>query len=325
MSIDAMPTKLPQELALELYRRMTLIREFELRVAALFAAGELPGFVHLYLGQEAVAVGVCAALRDTDHITSTHRGHGHLLAKGGDPRRMMAELYGKATGYCKGKGGSMHIADPVIGILGANGIVGAGIPIATGAALTEKLRHTDGVAVAFFGEGASNEGTFHESLNLAAARSLPAIFICENNLYGVSTFIGRVTGNQEIADRAAGYGIPGVQVDGNDVAEVYAVASTAVARARAGKGPTLIEAKTYRWKTHFEGEPDTYRPPEEVAAWKRRDPIPRFSERLLREGIGQASLTAIEDQARIRVADAVEFGRHSPLPELADAVDGVYA
>lgn len=321
----ARPTEMPLELALELYRRMTLIREFELRVAALFAAGELPGFVHLYLGQEAVAVGVCAALRDSDYITSTHRGHGHLLAKGGDPRRMMAELYGKATGYCKGKGGSMHIADPAIGILGANGIVGAGIPIATGAALTARLRHTDGVAVAFFGEGASNEGTFHESLNLAAARRLPAIFVCENNLYGVSTFIGRVTGNQEIADRAAGYGIPGIQVDGNDVAAVHAVASTAVARARAGEGPTLIEAKTYRWKTHFEGEPDTYRPPEEVADWKRRDPIPRFAERLIQDGVSQASLGTIEEEVRVRVAEAVEFGRQGPHPEPSDALIDVYA
>lgn len=316
---------IPREVGLDLYRRMVLIREFEMKVASLFAAGELPGFVHLYVGQEAVAAGVCAHLRPRDQITSTHRGHGHLLAKGGDPRRMMAELYGKATGYCKGKGGSMHIADPTLGILGANGIVGAGIPIAAGAALSSQLRSSDDVAVTFFGEGASNEGTFHESLNIAAARRLPAIFVCENNQYAVSTSVGRVTGNPEIVARAAGYGIPGVKVDGNDVVAVYTAAGAAVARARAGEGPTLIEAQTYRWRTHFEGEPDTYRPSEEVAEWKTRDPVARFRARLVADGVPDETLHSITDETLAVIDQSVEFGRQGPLPVPEDALLDVFA
>jgi TPP-dependent pyruvate/acetoin dehydrogenase alpha subunit len=313
------------ELALDLYRRMVLIREFESAVERLFAAGELPGFVHLYLGQEAVASGVCANLRADDWIASTHRGHGHLLAKGGDPRRMMAELYGKVTGYCKGKGGSMHIADPTLGILGANGIVGAGIPIATGAALSAQIRGTDEVAVAFFGEGASNEGTFHESMNVAAARKLPVVYVCENNQYAVGTHVGRVTGNPEIHERASGYGMPGVSVDGNDVEAVYATVGEAVRRARAGDGPTLVEAKTYRWKTHFEGEPDTYRPPQEVADWKRRDPIPRFRHRVIEAGVASETLEAIDDDVNSLLSEAIEFGRSSALPQPEDALQDVFA
>ena len=268
-----------------MFDRMLKIRHFEDRVKDLFAAGELPGFVHLYLGEEAVAAGVCAALKDDDYITSTHRGHGHIIAKGGEMKYMMAELYGKATGYNKGKGGSMHIAYPKLGILGANGIVGAGLPIATGAGMSAKLRKTDQVTACFFGDGAYNEGTFHESLNIGGAFNLPVIYVCENNLYAVGTRQSQVRKVEDIADRAAGYGMPGVVVDGNDVIAVYEATKEAVDRARAGDGPTLIECKTYRWRTHFEGEPDTYRPPEEVAAWLKREPIAPFRKLLVDQKI----------------------------------------
>jgi len=309
-----------------LYERMLKIRHFEERVKDLFAAGEMPGFVHLYLGQEAVAVGACAGLNDDDYITSTHRGHGHIIAKGGDLKRMMAELYGKATGYNKGKGGSMHIADPGLGILGANGIVGAGLPIATGAGLSAKLRKSGQVAVCFFGDGASNQGTFHEAINIAAAFSLPVVYVCENNLYAVGTRQSKVRKIEDIADRSAGYGIPGLIVDGNDVMAVYEACQEAIDRARAGLGPTLVECKTYRWRTHFEGEPDTYRPREEVAAWLKREPIAPYRRRLVERGI----LTEDEaDQIVARVVneldEAVEFARMSALPAPESALDGLWA
>jgi len=286
----------------------------------------MPGFVHLYLGQEAVAVGACAGLNDDDYITSTHRGHGHIIAKGGDLKRMMAELYGKATGYNKGKGGSMHIADPGLGILGANGIVGAGLPIATGAGLSAKLRKSGQVAVCFFGDGASNQGTFHEAINIAAAFSLPVVYVCENNLYAVGTRQSKVRKIEDIADRSAGYGIPGLIVDGNDVMAVYEACQEAIDRARAGLGPTLVECKTYRWRTHFEGEPDTYRPREEVAAWLKREPIAPYRRRLVERGI----LTEDEaDQIVARVVneldEAVEFARMSALPAPESALDGLWA
>lgn len=317
---------IPREKLLMMYERMLKIREFEDRVRVLFAEGELPGFVHLYLGEEAVAVGACAPLNDDDYITSTHRGHGHIIAKGGELDRMMAELYGRATGYNKGKGGSMHIAYPKLGILGANGIVSAGIPIATGAAMSAKVRKSGQVAVCFFGDGASNEGTFHESLNIASAYSLPIVYVCENNLYAVSTRQSRVRKVEDIADRSVGYGMPGVVVDGNDVIAVYEACKEAVDRARSGAGPTLIECKTYRWRAHFEGEVDTYRPPEEVEAWIKREPIAPYEKLLVHQGVAtEAELKAIKDGVIKELAEAVEFARKSPFPAPETALEDVWA
>jgi len=317
---------IPREKLLLMYERMLKVRHFEDRVKDLFAAGEMPGFVHLYLGQEAVAVGACAPLNDDDYITSTHRGHGHIIAKGGDMKLMMAELYGKATGYNKGKGGSMHIADPRLGILGANGIVGAGLPIATGAGLSAKLRKSGQVAVCFFGDGASNQGTFHESINIAAAFDLPVVYVCENNLYAVGTRQSDVRRVEDIADRGVGYAIPGLAIDGNDVIAVYEACKEAVDRARAGMGPTLIECKTYRWRTHFEGEPDTYRPPEEVDAWLKREPIAPYRKNLIEQGIlTEAQATRIEADVLEELDSAVEFARKSPIPEPESALEDLWA
>jgi TPP-dependent pyruvate/acetoin dehydrogenase alpha subunit len=309
-----------------MYERMMKIRLFEDRVRVLFAAGEMPGFVHLYLGEEAVAAGTCATLNDDDYITSTHRGHGHILAKGGEMRCMMAELYGKATGYNKGKGGSMHIAWPELGILGANGILAAGMPIATGAALSAKYRGTGQVAACFFGDGASNEGAAHETMNIAAAFDLPIVFVCENNLYAVGTYQPSVRHIEDIADRATAYGMPGVVVDGNDVIAVYEAVSAAVERARRGDGPTLIECKTYRWQTHFEGEPDTYRPPEEVAAWRAREPIAPYRSLLIAQGFfTEEELASIDEAIKQELDEAVEFARESPLPEPETALADLWA
>ncbi|MBC8450118.1 MAG: thiamine pyrophosphate-dependent dehydrogenase E1 component subunit alpha [Chloroflexi bacterium] len=317
---------IPRDTLMLMYERMLKIRHFEDRVKDLFAAGEMPGFVHLYLGQEAVAVGACAALNDDDYITSTHRGHGHIIAKGGDMKRMMAELYGKATGYNKGKGGSMHIAAPGLGILGANGIVGGGLPIATGAGLSARLRKSGQVAVCFFGDGASNQGTFHEAINIAAAFDLPVVYVCENNLYAVGTRQSQVRKIEDIADRSVGYGIPGLAIDGNDVIAVYEVCKEAVDRARAGRGPTLIECKTYRWRTHFEGEPDTYRPPEEVKAWLKREPIAPYRRLLIEQGVlTEAEADAIEARVVQELDEAVEFARQSPLPEPESALEDLWA
>ena len=317
---------IPKDKLALMFERMLKIRLFEDRVKDLFAAGELPGFVHLYLGQEAVATGACVALNDDDYITSTHRGHGHIIAKGGEMKYMMAELYGKATGYNKGKGGSMHIAWPELGILGANGIVSGGIPIATGAAMSSKLRKSGQVTVCFFGDGASNEGTFHESLNIAAAFKLPVIYVCENNLYGVGTYQPGVRNIEDIADRAIGYGMPGVIVDGNDVLAVFEAVSAAVDRARAGEGPSLIEAKTYRWRTHFEGEPDTYRPPEEVESWLKREPIAPYRQLLSEQGgFSEDEIVGLEQNVANELDEAVEFARESPLPEPETALEGLWA
>jgi len=308
----------------ELYKKMLRIRVFEQKVSELFAKGELDGFYHLYIGQEAVAVGCCAALNKDDYITSTHRGHGHVIAKGADICKMMAEIYGKKTGYCKGKGGSMHIAYPELGILGANGIVGAGLPIATGAAMSAKLQNNGRVALCFFGDGASNQGTFHEAINIASAFNLPVIFVCENNLYGVGTRQTKVRKVEDIAIRAQAYDIPGVIVDGNDVEEVYNVVSQAVDRAK--KGPTLIECKTYRWHTHFEGEPDTYRPREEVKEWIVKDPIQNYRERLLQSGVIDTKiLNDIEKEVIAEINRAVEFAKNSPMPDTITAIEEVYA
>ena len=308
-----------------MYRKMVEIRIFKSRVAELFAAGKIPGFVHLYIGEEAVAVGACANLKDTDFITSTHRGHGHCIAKGGRLDLMMAELFGKETGYCKGKGGSMHIADVEIGILGANGIVGGGLGIAPGAGLSAKMRGTDQVTICFFGDGASNQTTFHEGINLASAWKLPVIFVCENNQYGISLHQSRHQNITDIADRAAAYGIPGVVVDGNDVMAVYEAVGEAVKRARAGEGPSLVECKTYRWRGHFEGDPQMYRPQEEIEEWKAKDPIPRFEALLAEMGVLTAEeAEAIRKEVAAEVEAAVEFAEKSPEPAPEAALEDLY-
>jgi TPP-dependent pyruvate/acetoin dehydrogenase alpha subunit len=320
-----------KDLLLQMYRSMQRIRQFETKIRDLFLANELPGFVHLSIGEEASAVGVCAALRDTDRITSTHRGHGHLIAKGGTLKQMMAELYGKRTGYCKGKGGSMHIVDYSLGILGANGIVGGGLPIATGSALAAVITGRDDVTACFFGDGASNEGTFHESLNLAAVWKLPVVFVCENNLYGEFTPMQDVTAVKDISLRAQGYGIPGIIVDGNDVIEVYSRTSEAVARARAGDGPTLLECKTYRWEGHVAGEQafigaNAYRTEAEINEWKTRCPIQHF-EKVFVEGkkIGRAEIDQIIKETEAELEEAITFARNSPLPDPAEVTDDVFA
>lgn len=277
--------------------------------------GMIGGAVHLYIGQEAVAVGVCAELTKEDFVASTHRGHGHAIAKGLDLKPMLAELMGKATGYSGGCGGSMHIFSPEDGLLGGNGIVGAGIPIATGAAFSAKYRGTDGVAVAFFGDGASNQGTFHESLNMAALWKLPILYVCENNLYAASTPAGIALCTLDVADRAAAYGIPGVAVDGQDVLAVYDAASQAIARARAGDGPTLIECKTYRFRAHC-GVSSTHNNPEECEQWKQRDPIALLERRLLDAGaMTSEAAEALRAEVEAEVDAAEAFAQESPLPD----------
>lgn len=308
-----------------MYDTMVKIRLFEQNVVDLFAAGKIPGFVHLYLGEEAVATGVCANLRKDDYIASTHRGHGHLIAKGGDLNLMMAELFGRSTGYCKGKGGSMHIADLDLGILGANGIVGGGPPLAAGAGLAAQYKGTDAVSVCFFGDGASNQGTTHEAMNLAACWKLPVVFINENNLYGISCCTDKSTCVADLADRAAAYDIPGVVVDGNDVVAVYEAAKEAVARARKGEGPSLVECKTYRHRGHFEGDPCVYRTDEELAEWKAKDPIPRFEQKLVEVGAMTAEeVEKAKADIQAKVEASIEFAESSPLPELSDLLEDVY-
>lgn len=318
--------ELTKEKLLGFYQTMVTIRTFEERACELFAGGKLPGFVHLYIGEEAVATGVCACLENKDFITSTHRGHGHLLAKGGKVDLMMAELFGKATGYCKGKGGSMHIADVDLGILGANGIVGAGQPIATGAAFACKYKKTDAVTVCFHGDGASNRGTFHESLNMASIFKLPVVFVVENNMYGISLSQKLHMNVSDISDRAQAYGIPGVTVDGNDVVAVYEAASEAVQRARKGDGPSLIECKTWRQKGHFEGDPQAYKNPEEQAEWMGKDPIPRLEQKLLELKIAtRADLEKIKAEAAEKIEAAVKFAQNSPDPSPDDVLTDVLA
>ena len=307
---------------LDIYTRMLRIRRFEEQVGTLFSQGQLPGFVHLYIGEEAVAAGVCAALRDDDYIVSTHRGHGHVIAKGGDFNRMMAELFGKSTGYCKGKGGSMHIADFQIGMLGACGIVGGGIPMAVGAGLSASYRGTDQVSVTFFGDGASNEGSFHESLNLAAVMKLPVIFVCENNQYGEFTPMEKATAVRDIALRAQGYGIPGVIVDGTDALAMYDVATTAVQRARNGEGPTLIEAKTHRKGGHAEGEKaflagGVYRSAEELSAAQTKDPLTIMHRKMMDMAvIAPNALEELDHSITQAVVESVAFARQSPNPKI---------
>ena len=305
---------------------MSVIRSFEDRVGRLYRDTEIPGFIHTSLGQEAVAVGVCAALRRDDHVVTTHRGHGHVLAKGADPNAAMAELFGKATGLCKGKGGSMHIADARLGILGANAIVGASLPLATGAALSAQVLGRDTVAVAFFGDGAVNQGSYHESLNLAAIWSLPAVFVCENNRYAEFTDSNEMTRRESVTETASAYRIEAVQIDGNDVEAVYATASAAVERCRAGDGPVLIEALTYRWHGHYEGDPQPYKPAEEVAAWMARDPLLISRERLVSTGLATADeIDEIEAEAGRVIDEAEEFARKSPYPALEEIWTDVFS
>jgi len=308
------------------YRTMWIIRYFEERVEALFAQGRIGGTTHTGAGQEAVAVGACAALDDGDYVTSTHRGHGHLLARGGDPKRIMAELFGKASGYSGGRGGSQLMADRCLGFLGSNGITGAGLPVAVGAALSSVYRKTGRIALCFFGDGASNQGTFHESLNLAAIWSLPVVFVCENNLYAMSTPVSQSLPVPDIAVRAAGYAIPGRVVDGNDVLAVRDAVAEAGGRARRGGGPSLIECKTYRFSGHSRGDPRLYRTREEEAAWQKRDPLICCKKQLRRLGAWTADDDrALKREARRVVAGAVLAARQSPFPDPATLEEGLFA
>jgi len=317
---------LTADTAADLYHRMILIRKFEEQVSKLYARNKLPGFVHLYIGQEAVATGVCSNLRDDDYITSTHRGHGHTIAKGGDVKRMMAELYGKVTGYCKGKGGSMHITDMKIGMLGANGIVAGGIPIAVGAAYgAAKIRKTDQVVVAFFGDGATGEGPFWEGINITQAWDLPVIFVCENNLYGVGTRLGKVMGSEDLAPRVKGFGMPVQVVNGNDVVEVRQAAAEAVERARKGKGPTFLECKTWRHRGHFEGENPTYFDQEEYSTWMKRDPIKTLESYIHDQGLSDPeSLRDIQKQVDAQIQASVEFAESSEFPKAEAALEDIF-
>lgn len=321
---------IPVDVILDIYTRIMRIRRFEEEVGKLFKQGQLPGFVHLYIGEEAVGAGVCTALTDEDTIVSTHRGHGHVIAKGGDINKMMAELFGKATGYCKGKGGSMHIADFEIGMMGACGIVGGGIPIAVGAGLSAYYTGSDRVSVCFFGDGASNEGSFHESLNLASTLKLPVIFVCENNQYGEFTPAVNAMNITHIADRAKGYGIPGVIADGTDALEMYRVTKQAVEHARKGNGPTLIEAKTHRRGGHAEGEEaflagQQYRTKEELSDMQAKDPLHLLHTYVTENGIIPVNqLETLDEEITLSVQEAVEFARNSPDPEIESIYEDLW-
>jgi pyruvate dehydrogenase E1 component alpha subunit len=310
----------------QIYLTMNRIRKFEEKALQFFESNKLRGSVHLYIGEEAVAATVCSHLRDTDYITSTHRGHGHCIAKGGELGRVMAELMGKATGYCKGRGGSMHIADFSKGNLGANAIVGGGIPIAVGGALAASMKGTDQVAVAFFGDGAANQGIFHESLNLASVWKLPVIFICENNGFGISVSVKESTSVPDISVRGKAYDMPGYTVDGNDVFAVDEAMAKAVKRAKKGEGPTLIECKTYRWMGHWIGDPQVYRTKEMVDEWKRKCPILRLREYMVSHKIhSEQELDSLEAQAEREVEEAAAFALSSPEPGPETAADDVFA
>jgi pyruvate dehydrogenase E1 component alpha subunit len=321
--------KMPKNVLMEMLKKMLEIRYFEEKVVDQYARGAVPGLAHLYIGEEAVAVGTCANLTDEDYITSTHRGHGHCIAKGGELKPMMAELFGKKTGYCKGKGGSMHIAAFDKGILGAMGIVGSGGPIAVGAALGIKKQNLNRVAVCFFGDGASNEGATHEAMNFASLHKLPVVFVCENNGYGISVAQHRHQAIRNIAVRAAGYDMPGVIVDGMDVLAVYDAVKAAVKRAKAGKGPTLVECKTYRFRGHHEGDPNQglrYRTKEEIASWKKRCPIHLFKERLIKEKIAKKEgINRIEEDVERRVEEAFTYALESPFPEPKEILEDLFA
>lgn len=315
-----------KDLVRSLYRGMVEIREFELKARLIFRSGRMPGFLHVYVGEEAVAVGVCAQLRADDYVASTHRGHGHALAKGISPRKVMAELMGTVRGCCGGRGGSMHLFEPAVGFLGSNGVVPPGILIGAGAALSAKLRKTEQVAVAFLGEGAVNNGAFHEGLNMAAAWDLPVVFVCENNLYATEMPFGLATKNTNVSSRAAAYNMPGIQVDGNDVLKVYAAAGKAIERARRQEGPTLVECLTYRWFGHHEGDPGTsYRTQEEVASWKERDPIRKLRDDCLANSWASAKdFERIDHDVHRLIEDAAAYALGSPQPDAHTARDHVF-
>lgn len=306
--------------------KMYLIRQFEEGAEESYMRGLIHGTMHLSIGQEASAMGICMPLTNDDQITSTHRGHGHCIAKGAEVAKMFAEFFGKTTGYCRGRGGSMHIADVSTGNLGANGIVGGGLPIAVGAALTAKRTKSNRVVVSFFGDGANNEGAFHEALNMASLWKLPVIFVCENNGYGMSTSMARSTAVPNVADRAAAYAMPGVIVDGNVLSDVAEASHEAVRRARAGEGPTLIESKTYRYRGHSKSDRNRYRTKEEIEDWMtNRDPIARFENELIEFGvIDQGGIEAIREAVRKEIADGIEFAKASPSPEIRNLERYVY-
>lgn len=317
---------LEKEAVIDIYRKMLTIRRFEEAIFDLYRGGKMPGLAHLYSGEEAVAVGACAALNEDDYITSTHRGHGHILAKGGEPRRMMAEVTGRVDGYCRGKGGEMHIADFSLGILGANGIVGGGLGIATGAAFSAKKRGSGQVSVAFFGEGAINQGIFYETLNMASLWKLPLINVCENNQYGEYTPWQNVTAGKRLIDRALAMGAAGVEVDGNDPLEVYEATREAAERARKGEGPTLIVCLTFRYTGHHVGEPGKgYRTEEDIEEWHRRDPIPRFEKYMLESGLTSGSaIEEIQEEVAETIREAVEFALSAPYPDVSELTQHVF-
>lgn len=320
-------TALDRERLLGLYREMLLIRRCEEQLARAYQSGAIPGACHTYVGQEAVAVGVCAHLRRDDTVFSTHRGHGHALAKGVPAREVAAELFGKVTGCSRGRGGSMHLFSPEVGMLGTTGIVGPNILMAAGAGYTFKLLKTDRVSVGFFGDGAVNNGAFHEGINLATIWDLPVVFVCENNMYATEVPFASATRNTDVAERANSYGLPGIAIDGNDVLAVYEAADEAVARARAGRGPSLLECRTYRTRSHAEGMRDAgYRTQDEIDDWKTRDPIARIRERLAADGpTGAADLDRIDAAIETEVADAMSFARASPFPEIATATAHIFS
>lgn len=319
-------SKYPDSMLLDIYSTMVRIRRFEEKAAECFTKGMLAGNIHLSIGQEAVPAGACAALKSADYITSTHRGHGHCLAKGGDSKLMMAELFGKKVGYCKGKGGSMHIAQvDKLHILGANGIVGAGIPIAAGSALASKLAGDGAVTLCFFGDSASNQGTFHESINMAAAWKLPVVFLCENNGYGVSTAIGRVTNTPCLAVRAKAYDIPGVTVDGTDPIAVYEAVAEAAERARRGEGPSIVECKTFRYQGHYCGDPAAYRPKEYMETALENDCLNKMRAQLLALEIESSVLDEIERSAAEEMTAAVEFADKAEYPDPSEVTTDMYA
>jgi len=321
--------ELDKQTLLQMYRNMLRIRHFEERLAEESAQGNIPGLLHLYVGEEAVAVGACTPLKKEDYITSTHRGHGHCIAKGGNLGRMMAELFAKETGYCKGRGGSMHIAAPDIGIVGCSAIAGAGIPIAAGVGLSIKMRGTDQVCVSFFGDGASNTGAFHEGMNLAAVWKLPVIYVLENNMYAISVASSKSTKLKNISDRAAAYGMASIVADGMDVLSVYHAVSEAATRARRGEGPTIVECKTYRFRGHHEGDPkkgEIYRTKEEMENWEKKDAIRKLADIIITEHkASQNELDSIKQEVMQEVAGAVAFAKESPSPRPEDASSYLFA
>lgn len=316
---------LEKDTLLRLYETMTKIRKFEEKAAELFADGKIPGFLHLYLGEEGIAAGVCAHLSNKDFITSTHRGHGHVIAKGADVKRMMAELFAKQDGYCKGKGGSMHIADIDRGVLGANGVVGGGQAIATGAGLSCKLRKTGGVAVCFFGDGASSRGTFHEAVNMAACWSLPVVYVIENNGYAISTSAALSVSVKDLSVRSSAYNIPGVTVDGNDVLAVYEAAQKLIDRARKGEGPAILECKTWRRHGHFEGDNAAYVPEDDKKKGMAADPLPRFRSYLTEsEKLSLKEIEDVDQKVEAMIADAVVFATNSPEPDPESLLEDLF-